>query len=290
MGFDEHRFSEEQFIAWATSRGGGSLSVGPGDDAAILADGSVIALDTIVEGVHFDSGTDPELVARKALGACLSDLCAMGADGEAVFVSAQLTRGIDGAALARALADWSAHFGVELAGGDTVATPPGSLALSVTAVGRCSGPPWLRSGGQAGDQLVVTGPLGGSRSGRHLSVQPRQDVVSLARTEGLAVHACLDLSDGLGVDLPRLCAASGTGAVVRAEQLPVHADVEPGRDGPDAALGDGEDFELLLALPAGSSFPASWRSIGTLLPQGPIHLERHGVRTPWPETGHVHRF
>lgn len=283
-------FDERQFIEWATVGTQGDLCVGPGDDAAVLADGTVIGLDTIVEGVHFDSGSPLELVARKALGACLSDLCAMGAEAHAVFVSAQLTPGCDGKALARALAEWCRHFGVVLAGGDTVATPPGSLALSVTAVGRCSGPPWLRSGGQPGDLLVVTGPLGGSRVGRHLRVQPRQDVVALVREIGLDVHACLDLSDGLGTDLPRLCEASGSGALVVAENLPIHPDVAPGRDGVAAALGDGEDFELLLALPAGAPLPAGWTAIGTLLAQGPIDLERQGVRCAWPETGHVHRF
>ncbi len=284
-------FDEREFISWATAGADtGDLRVGPGDDAAVLADGTVVALDTFVETVHFDPGTPLDAVARKAIGACLSDLCAMGAVGEAVFVSAQLTPGCDGRTLARALAGFARQFGVVLAGGDTVRTPPGSLALSVTAVGRCAGEPWLRSGGRPDDRLVVTGPLGGSRGGRHLDVRPRTDVVERARAAALPVSACLDLSDGLGVDLARLCAASGTGAEVVAEALPVHDDVAPGRDPIDAVLGDGEDFELLLALPPEVAVPDDWTVIGTLRPQGPLVLARHGARTPWPETGHVHGF
>ncbi|MDG2149460.1 MAG: thiamine-phosphate kinase [Planctomycetota bacterium] len=283
MAFDEH-----QFIAWATSRGPGHCKVGAGDDAAILADGTVVALDTIVEGIHFDAGVEPQLLARKAVGSCLSDLCAMGAVAEAVFVSAQLSPGCDGRALAEALADWCAHFGVVLAGGDTVRAPEGSLALSVTAVGRCEGTAWQRSGGQPGDVLVLTGPVGGSRSGRHLRVEPRQDVVKVAKEQGLTIHACIDISDGLGLDLARLCRASAAGALVRADQVPIHPDVSHEGDRLEAALGDGEDFELLLAMPAESKLPKGWVPIGTLLAQDSILLERHGDNTPWPESGHVH--
>jgi len=283
MAFDEH-----QFIAWATSGGPGNCTVGAGDDAAVLADGTVVALDTIVEGVHFEKGVAPDLLAQKAVGSCLSDLCAMGAVAETVFVSAQLSPGCDGRSLAEALAGWCADFGVVLAGGDTVRAPEGALALSVTAVGRCDGAPWLRSGGQPEDLLVLTGPLGGSRGGRHLRVKPRQDVVRKVKEDGLTVHACIDVSDGLGIDLSRLCRASGVGALVKAEQLPIHSDVGRERDGLAAALGDGEDFELLLAMPAGSSLPPEWVPIGTLLTRGSLLLERHGDSFPWPETGHVH--
>ncbi len=295
-------FDEQQFIAWVTGEAGEEadrsglreqrLAVGPGDDGAVLIDGTVVALDSFVEGVHFDPGTPAELLARKALGACLSDLCAMGAEAEAVFLSAQLSPGCDGEALAAALVRWSRAFGVALAGGDTVRTSPGSLALSVTAIGRCGQghAPWLRSGGQVGDQLVVSGPLGGSRSGRHLRVKPRQDLVRRAREESLPVHACMDLSDGLGTDLPRLCKASGLGAVIIADRLPIHPDVDRQRDTTLAALGDGEDFELLFALPPSVALPAGCTKVGSLRQQSLIELESAGKRQPWPEAGHVHRF
>jgi len=284
-------FDEQAFIEAATAGGAGGLPVGPGDDAAILPDGTVLAVDAIVEGTHFDSGTPMDLVARKALGACLSDLAAMGARAETVLVAVQLPPGCDARGLAEALASWARRFEVCLAGGDTVAAPPGALALSVTASGHCDGPPWLRSGGRPGDQLVVTGPLGGSRAGRHLRVAPRSDVVRQLRAAGATVHACMDLSDGLATDLPRLCAASAVGARVLADCLPVHADVAPGRDGPLAALGDGEDFELLLALPAGAALPPGMTRIGELLPASAgLSLQAGGSSQRWPRLGYAHAF
>ena len=81
---------ESEFIAWATDGMAGRLPVGPGDDAAVLEDGTVLAVDAVVEGVHFTSDTPAEAVVRKALGRPLSDLCAMGADAQAVFVAALL--------------------------------------------------------------------------------------------------------------------------------------------------------------------------------------------------------
>jgi thiamine-monophosphate kinase len=284
-------FTEEQFIAWATG-GGSRLPVGPGDDAAVLEDGTLVCVDAIVEGVHFAPGTPPDAVARKALGCCLSDVCAMGGVGETVLVCAQLPPGSDGRHLAKALARWARAFDVELAGGDTVAAPPGALALSVTALGRCpeGAEPWLRSGARPGDRLVVSGPLGGSGAGRHLAVRPRADVVAACRAAGTVVHAAIDLSDGLGRDLPRLCAASGVGAVVRTEALPIHADVAPARDAVQAALADGEDFELLLALPPGASPPDGLVEIGRVREGSGCRLLSGGHELAWPDAGYEHVF
>lgn len=284
MGFDE-----SQFIAWATA-GGCSLPVGPGDDAAVLDDRTVLCVDTIVQGVHFDTGTAPERVAHKALGACISDVCAMGAEPTVVLVAAQLPPGTPGEQLAGALVRAAAGLGVELAGGDTVAAPPGALALSVTAVGRLPGPPWLRSGARPGDRLLVSGPLGGARSGRHLDVRPRTDVVAALRRIGTPVHACMDLSDGLGRDLVRLTLASGVGARVEAGALPIHPDVAPDRDPVEAALGDGEDFELLLAVPGEAPLPPGLTAIGAITADTRLLLETREGPIPWPPTGFTHAF
>ncbi len=287
-------FRESEFIAWLTAgRGGptGDVRVGPGDDAAVFADGTVLCLDATVEGSHFLAGTDPDLVVRKALGRPLSDLCAMGALPETVHVGALLPPGSDGRALAAALVRWAERFGVVIAGGDTKRSPPGCLAFAVAARGRChGGPPWLRSGGRPGDRLWVSGPLGGAGLGRHLAVQPRTDVVAELRASGVPVHACLDLSDGLSRNLRQLCAASGCGAVVEAAAIPIHADVPADGDRLKAALGDGEDFELLLALPSGISSPAGLCEIGTLTQALSLWLLRDGVQSPWPAGGFEHEF
>jgi thiamine-monophosphate kinase len=299
-------FSEQQFIDWITAGPRAELPTGPGDDAAVLHDGTVIALDTVVEGVHFEPGTGLDRVARKALGACLSDVCAMGAVAESVLVSAQLPPGCDGESLAAALVSWAARFAVTIAGGDTVATRPGALALAVTATGRCPAgrAPWLRSGAQVGDRLVVTGPLGGSRSGRHLDARPRADVVSWIHRHGVEVHGAIDLSDGLGRDLPRMTQASSVGARVRAGDVPRHDDIAGAPAGgssdlgPDidsdgslsAALGDGEDFELLLALPTDAPLPPGVHDIGTVVAGDEVLLELADAAVPWPGGGHAHAF
>lgn len=285
-------FTEQQFIAWVTDGPACPLPLGPGDDAAQLHDGTVVALDTVVEGVHFEAGTDLDQVARKALGACLSDLCAMGAVAEAVFISAQLPPGTDGRTLAASLRSWADRFAVVLAGGDTVSTTPGALALAVTACGRCPAgtSPWLRSGARVGDRLVVTGPLGGSRTGRHLLVLPRADVVAFLRRRSVPVHAALDISDGLLADLPRICAASGVGARVLAAAVPIHADALGMADPLAHALGDGEDFELLLCLPQEADLPPGSTVIGEIC-DGPLVLvDSLGHAGPWPAGGHQHAF
>jgi len=279
---------ESEFIAEVTAGMAGRLPVGPGDDAALLADGTLVAVDAVVEGVHFAPRTPPERIARKALGRPLSDLCAMGAVGEAVFIAALLPPGGPSLELARALNAWARRFGVTIAGGDTKRTSPGALALAVTAVGRAAGAPWLRSGGRPGDRLYVSGPLGGAGGGRHLDVTPRTDVVAALRGSGLEVHAAIDVSDGLGRNLALLCEASRVGAVVDAAAVPVHDDVPAGPDRLLAALGDGEDYELLLALPASARPPALLTPIGELTEGRELRLRRDGRPEPWPEVGYEH--
>jgi thiamine-monophosphate kinase len=283
--------SERDVIAAATAGMAGRLPVGPGDDAAVLDDGTVIAVDALVEGVHFEPGTPLERVARKAIGRPLSDLCAMGARPELLFVAAMIPRGVDALELSSALNARARAWGLTIAGGDTTRAGRGGLALAVTAVGRCDGgPPWTRAGGRPGDRLVVSGALGGAAAGRHLELEPRRDIVEALRSGCVDVHAAIDLSDGLGRNLPLLCAASGTGARVDADLLPVHRDVGPGRDPVSAVLGDGEDYELLLALPPGTGLPPGLRAIGELTLDSTMTLVVAGRPGPWPGGGYEHEF
>jgi thiamine-monophosphate kinase len=235
---------------------GPRVRVGIGHDAAslVLDDREVVLkVDTIVDGVDVVlAECGPRAAARKAIAVTVSDLAATGALPRACVVSAVLPRSIDFAtfdALAQGFSDGAREAGCDVVGGDTsVADAP--LVLTVAAVGE-PGPHGLvtRAGARPGMRLSVTGPLGGSILGRHLTFTPR-----LAASQSLLAHgvprAMMDLSDGLSVDLPRLCAMSGVGAVVDAERVPVHPDVRrmpPGASPLDHALHDGEDFELLLA-------------------------------------------
>ena len=240
------------------------LEVGPGDDAAVLRPPAlrrtVVTVDMLMEGVDFRLAADcpPTAVGHKALAVSLSDIAAMGARPEAAFVAVALPRhGGDtvGRGVLDGILSLAKRHGVALAGGDTNAWD-GPLVVSTTVVGSVSpGRAWRRDGARPGDLLVVSGGFGGSLLGRHLAVSPRcREAQAIA--EAFDVHAAIDVSDGLSLDISRLMSASGTGATIDLAAIPIHPDAErmslsdgDGRTPLDHALSDGEDFELVLALP-----------------------------------------
>lgn len=239
------------------------LRIGPGDDAAVLAAMGerdiVVTTDLLTDGVHFDlASTDPRRVGHKALGVNLSDLAAMAAEPVAVVISLALPRSGKPMELATELYEGilalAVRFDVAIAGGDTNSWD-GPLVISPTALGRTTPRgPLLRSGARPGDRLLVTGQLGGSILGRHLDCEPRVREALLLH-ERYDLHAGMDVSDGLALDLSRMCEASGVGATVDVDRIPISdaANELARRDPPTSdlehALGDGEDFELLLAVP-----------------------------------------
>ena len=228
-----------------------TVHVGVGDDAAVLCGGKgwrlLVTTDMLVDGVHFDARrADPSLIGRKALAVSLSDIAAMGGIPWAAVVAAGIPRAypvrhMD--ALYRGLRRLAARYQVQIVGGDTVRAE--RLTLTVTLLG------WveprravLRRGARPGDVIYVTGRLGGSlRSGRHLTFEPR---VQLARALLARIRptAMMDLSDGLASDLRQLAKASRVGCRIRAAQIPTARGVRT----VDAALQDGEDFELLFTV------------------------------------------
>lgn len=240
------------------------LQVGLGDDAAVLrprGGSTVVTTDLLTDGVDFlIDEVIPEQIGHKVLGVNLSDLAAMAAQPVAAFVSLLLPQSGSTACSAlelaigmyRGMLPLAERHGVSIAGGDTNSWD-GALAISVTAIGETtSHGPLTRSGGRAGDHLLVTGQLGGSILGRHLAVEPRV-AEALLLNEKFSLHAAIDVSDGLALDVSRLAAASGLGAVLDVEALPLsdaaHAlSDRDGRTPTEHALGDGEDFELVLAV------------------------------------------
>lgn len=236
--------------------------------------------DACAAGVHYEEGYAPRAVAFKAAARALSDLAATAARPHALVLGlcapaetkeARLRALIDGVDRAG-----RAH-GAALVAGD-LSLVPGPERLTVTALGFFSGrlPAPGRDRAQARDVLFLTGPVGGSRLGRHLRIQPRID-------EGiwLAAHgarAMLDVSDGLALDLSRLARASGLRA--RLQSLPIHRDARRAarldqRSAVDHALHDGEDHELIVAVPP-SRAATLLRSGRRLLPS----LERIGILEP----------
>lgn len=232
--------------------GNEELLVGPGDDCAVVARDehwdTLLKTDALVEGVHFLRDTDPYLVGRKALGRAFSDIAAMGGDPEHALVTILVHPSRQVESLLRlyeGLSSMAAAYEVSLAGGETSSLPFDGLALSVTVTGRVlHGRVVLRSTGKPGDLLCVTGRLGGSLvSGRHLDFTPRLREARILCSNGLLPTAMMDLSDGLGTDLPRLAEASGCSYELNLESLPLH----PGCT-IEQALGDGEDYELLFTI------------------------------------------
>ncbi len=239
------------------------LVLGAGDDAAVikLTDGKqlVATTDMLMDGVDFRVGEhDPAQIGHKALAVNLSDLAAMAARPVAALVSLCLPQA-GGESLTKELYEGllktATKYNVAIAGGDTNSWN-GPLVISVTALGEVSpGREWRRSGARPGDRILVTGSFGGSILGRHLSVEPRiHEAIWLA--EHAEIHAAIDVSDGLSLDLSRVVEASQCGAAIDLDHVPIALaaiqfakQLADGSTPLDHALSDGEDFELILAVP-----------------------------------------
>ena len=254
---------EQQFIAWLRERlpPHPLLRLGPGDDAAVLrmagVDECVITVDLLTDGVDFIlAEADPRRIGRKALAVNLSDLAAMAARPLAAVLAVALPRQ-GGRELAMKLYEGilplAERYDLAIAGGDTNSWD-GPLVITATLLGQVTAHgPLCRKGARPGDRILVTGAFGGSILGRHFDFEPRVRE-ALLLNERYRLHAGMDVSDGLAIDLARLARESGCGAIVDADRVPIHGDARrltseqaDGRTPLDHALGDGEDFELILA-------------------------------------------
>ncbi|HYZ32288.1 MAG TPA: thiamine-phosphate kinase, partial [Crenalkalicoccus sp.] len=220
----------------------GPAALDLGDDAALLDAPSgrqiVMTVDTMVAGVHFLLDDPPETIGRKLLRVNLSDLAAMGAAPLGYLMTTALPRGTPEAwlaAFAAGLAEDQRGFGIQLLGGDTVATP-GPVTLSLTALGTVApGAALRRKGAVPGDTLWVSGTIGDGALGlRALRGEVADPEGALARRyrlpeprlglgAGLAglAHAAMDVSDGLLQDLGHLCRAGGCAAELEAASVPL---------------------------------------------------------------------
>lgn len=231
-------------------------AAGPGDDCAVVDYGlghdtlGLLKTDALVAGVHFTAGAAARAVGWKAIARVVSDFAAMGGRAERFLTTVALppeTRVAWVEELYLGMGDGLRACHGVLAGGETSRVPPGSAAvISVAATGSVErGHLVLRSGGRPGDVLFVTGTLGGAGLGKHLAFTPRVDA-ALWLAAQWKPSAMMDLSDGLARDLPRLAAASNCGYRVDRSALPCTAGCSA-----DEALGDGEDYELLIAMHPG---------------------------------------
>jgi len=303
----------DRFFTPALESRAADVLLGVGDDAAVLRLAPhldlVAAIDTLVAGRHFPVDAPPRSIGHRALAVNLSDLAAMGATP--AWATLALT-------IPSADAAWLGEFsggllqlaqaeGVALVGGDTTAGP---LTISVSIMGSVERGTALRRGGaRSGDVLVVTGTLGDAGAGLALVSgrlttadggaaaylvnrfeYPAARVNFGCAARGIA-SAAMDLSDGLAGDLPKLAAASGVGARVDIARLPLSAELQsllPLESARELALGAGDDYELLLAVPgarldelsaAARRFNLMLTAIGELIP---------GQRIEWLRDGEPH--
>jgi thiamine-monophosphate kinase len=273
-------FGAIEKIAKAAKTAGGSgdfLKTGIGDDAAVFKVKAgyecLVSTDLLIEGIHFDpSYTRPKDLGYKALAANLSDIAAMGGEPLFYFVSIAAPGEMDFRDFKRIFAGMEeAALGARLAGGDTCNTP-GPLFISVCVIGQAEkGRAVKRSGARPGDGIWVTGTLGDSAAGleilkagatgrhpsvekflisRHLRPEARVQAGRLLGKSGMA-FSMIDISDGLSSDLRHITEASGVGAVIFEEKLPISRELAAyaGRERAiKLSLSGGEDYELLFTV------------------------------------------
>lgn len=243
------------------------LVAGIGDDCAVLrprpGEDLLVTTDFLLEGVHFLRQTHTAAdCGWKTLARGLSDIAAMGGTPRYAFVSLALASWAGGAwvrGFYRGLNSLARRHGVVVAGGDL--TGAKKLVCDIIVLGAVKRGRALRRGGASpGDRLYVTGLLGGSALGletrqgrawkRHLRPEPRIEA-GLALSSRLGATACMDLSDGLALDLFRLCTESSCAAELHGD-LPIFPGATLAQ-----ALSGGEDYELLFAAPPSRCMPAS---------------------------------
>jgi len=247
------------------------LIVGIGDDCAVYRcagskEDLLLTTDWLIESVHFLRDTHPaSAVGWKALARGLSDIAAMGGRPRVCLLSLALGSWTSEAWLEsffRGFRRLARAAGVVLAGGDLARAE--RLACDIVVVGTAPrGQALLRSGARPGDEIYVSGRLGGSALGlttrqgsawkRHLRPEPRLALGSYLRR--LGATAAMDVSDGLSLDLYRLCMASRVAAELE-DTIPVFRGASL-----DQALHGGEDYELLFTAPEGTRVPKRYRGV-----------------------------
>jgi len=322
-GSDETRLIERYFTHLGAVRE--DVRLGIGDDAALLrpANGHdlVMTTDTLVEGAHFLPGASAHSLGHRAMAVNLSDVAAMGA--EPCWALLSLTLPVIEHAWLEAFCDGLGaqlkEHGVALAGGNLARGP---LNIGVQLSGQLpSGTGLTRSGARPGDLVCVSGSVGDAAAGREEPsghgdamaggkaaaaqawLRSRFEYptarVALGRALRGVASACIDVSDGLWRDLQRLTQASGCGAAIVAEDLPLSAQLrESAGDGAlQSALHGGEDYELLFTVPparlpalhaAALASGTACTVIGSCHAAGEVWLQRAGQRQPVTGTGFDH--
>lgn len=306
--------------------------VSVGDDAAVVEPGEhqlVLTSDMLVEGVHFDlMSVSAHDLGHKSITASASDIAAMGGSPRYGLVSLALPATVEAPwvmELYGGIREAADEYGMAVVGGDT--TRGEQHVVSVAAVGTVArGKAVTRSGARPGDHLVVTGTLGAAAGGLRLAGEPPHEVrvalgsdwgrelvqaylrpvARVGEGETLAqsgATAMIDISDGLALDLSRMCAESEVGATLRVADVPVPQALEElsrvlGIDPLEQALHGGEDYELLACLPPDAVAPAQEQirdrfgttltPIGEVTDDGLVAVRFDGTEAPLEPRGWDH--
>jgi thiamine-monophosphate kinase len=289
-----------------------------GDDAAVVRPGSgelVLTTDALVEGTHFDRRTTSARdLGFKAIAVNVSDLAAVAASPRYALCALTLSDDVDAAwtmELFGGMRDGCADYACTLVGGNLARGREVTVAITVTgevAPGRSV----TRGGARPGDLIAVTGTLGGAAAGLRLAMEaPRtwsddeRDAIRrqfrpdarVGEAHVLARHgarAMIDVSDGLALDLTRLCEASRVGARIELSSVPVHAAADL-----DDALGGGEDYELVATMPdaeavaaatsqLAETFGVSLTAVGIIIDEGVVAVGLDGREAPLEPKGWDH--
>lgn len=247
-----------EITRWAAARQQrGDVVLGIGDDCAVFRprknEDLLLKTDPMIEDVHFRRALDPRVVGQRALGRNLSDIAAMGGEARACVVSLAIPKEINHDWVKRfyqGLLQLAKKYGAVLAGGHLAIAE--KIHIDVTVIGEVPrGKALRRDGAKFGDLLYVSGRLGKSWE---RPIQPR---LTLGQKLLGRASSCIDISDGLALDLHRLCLASGKAAIL--DNVPRLPGV-----GLERALHGGEDYELLFTMSARKVPPRGAIRIGTI--------------------------
>lgn len=283
-----------------------SIHLGIGDDAAAIKPTNLLQLsctDQIIDGVDFESERHSLAdVGYKSVAINVSDIAAMGGSPNAALVTLTLphenSTSIAGSVY-EGILEAAAKYNISIAGGD-ISTYEGPLAINVCLLGEVAeNNLWKRSGAKEGDAILLTGAVGGSIQGRHLRPEPKPELVEQLQSL-VKVTAAIDISDGLSLDLDRLCASSGVGAELDIDKIPIHADAKlmsetSGRTPFEHAWSDGEDFELILTMSQSDADRLSEQhgelnlsQIGTIVGRTGLWKKEEGRFQRLPPQGYLH--